>query len=237
MISIAITNHNRSDMTIEAFAKVIDNPFVTEVVIVDDCSEENIYNDLVSKVKSLDNDKVFLYRNDKNLGAFFNKYEAIRRCRNEWVIIFDSDNIIDNDYINIAATLEKRPDTIYCPAVVQILREQRGKWNFTAFSDIDLNTAKLFVYDRNFKILMNTGNYLVNRRRYVNTIVARHLNKGFCKDDSFYFNYLWLKDGNRLSVTTGMTYMHRIHDGSYWLDNADLFLAIQNKLIEKIKAL
>jgi len=236
MISIAIANYNRSDMTMEAFAKVLDNPFVSEVVIVDDCSDVEVYEDLARKIEGLD--KVALYRNDENLGPFWNKREAVRRCRNEWVILLDCDNSIDNDYINFAENIEKRNDTIYCPAVVRILRPEGGQWDFTRLSGgIDENTAKDFVDIRLFKILMNTGNYLVNRGWYMDIVEYRTISADLSELDTFYFNYLWIEAGNRLSVEGGMTYIHRIHDDSYYLKNADLFLSIQKRLTNLIKEL
>ena len=236
MISIAIANYNRSDMTIEAFAKVLDNPFVSEVVIVDDFSDIEVYEDLARKIEGLD--KVVLYRNDENLGPFWNKREAVRRCRNEWVILLDCDNSIDNDYINFAENIEKRNDTIYCPAVVRILRPEGGQWDFTRLSGgIDENTAKDFVDIRLFKILMNTGNYLVNRGWYMDIVEYRTISADLSELDTFYFNYLWIEAGNRLSVEGGMTYIHRIHDDSYYLKNADLFLSIQKRLTNLIKEL
>ena len=236
MISIAIANYNRSDMTIEAFAKVLDNPFVSEVVIVDDCSDTEVYDDLSRKVEGFD--KVFLYRNDDNLGPFWNKYEAVSLCYNEWVILLDCDNIIDNDYIDFAENIEKRNDTIYCPAVVRILRPEGGQWDFTQFSDdIDRDTAKHLVARRPFRILMNTGNYLVNRDEYLYTFDFITISPELSELDTFYFNYLWIEAGNRLKVTSGLTYIHRIHDGSYYLKNAELFLSIQDRLTNLIKRL
>ena len=236
MISIAIANYNRSDMTMEAFAKVLDNPFVSEVVIVDDCSDVEVYEDLARKIEGLD--KVVLYRNDENLGPFLNKAEAVWNCTSEWVIILDCDNIIDNDYINFAENIEKRNDTIYCPAVVRILRPEGGQWDFTLLSGgVDKNTAKDFVDIRLFKILMNTGNYLINRKACLNTFVARMFSADLSELDTFYFNYLWIESGGLLSVTSGLTYIHRIHDDSYYLKNADLFLSIQKRLTNLIKEL
>jgi len=67
MISIAIANYNRSAMTVESFAKVLDNDLVAEVVILDDCSDEKVYADLFAGCEGLD--KVVLDRNEDELGA------------------------------------------------------------------------------------------------------------------------------------------------------------------------
>jgi len=59
-------------------------------------------------------------------------------------------------------------------------------------------------------------NYFVNRTQYlrvwdgsVNPYTA----------DSLYQNYNWFKSGNKMFVVPGMTYMHRIHQGSHYILN------------------
>ena len=43
-LSLCITNHNRDKMLIESFQQVLNDDRVSEIVIVDDYSEDRYYN-------------------------------------------------------------------------------------------------------------------------------------------------------------------------------------------------
>ena len=43
MVTLAITTYNRIDMTVKSFAQVLDDPRITEIVIVDDHSTDQIF--------------------------------------------------------------------------------------------------------------------------------------------------------------------------------------------------
>src|SRR6187455_1389546 len=94
-LSLCITTFNRTDMVLEVFEKVYDHPLIDEIVIVDDCSNDDNFEEL--RCLLLDHpskDKIRFFRNIQNLGMSRNKREAVSRAENEWCILFDSDNII-----------------------------------------------------------------------------------------------------------------------------------------------
>lgn len=95
-ITIAIPSWNRSDMTIESFYDVYEDERISEIVIVDDASDFEVYEDLKSMTDALP--KVKLYRNLTNQDCYFNKATAIGYATNERAILLDSDNKIDKSY-------------------------------------------------------------------------------------------------------------------------------------------
>src|SRR5690349_2792113 len=95
-ISVAITNYNRSTLTIESFIQVLDYHRISEILILDDCSEQSHFNTLKSLLPV--SPKIKLLRNDQNLGMSLNKAKAIRLCEEEWVAILDSDNIFTHEF-------------------------------------------------------------------------------------------------------------------------------------------
>src|SRR5688500_10472302 len=97
-ISLCITNFDRFAMTLDSFREVVDDQRINEIVISDDRSQGVIYYGLESYVKRWD--KVKIWRNEKNLGCYRNKREAISKSSNEFVIIFDSDNILTTEYLD-----------------------------------------------------------------------------------------------------------------------------------------
>lgn len=206
-LSLAITSHNRFELTIESFSKVLGHPLLDEIIIVDDFSDLEIFTKLYSITAGMPNVK--LYRNEKNLGMSLNKKEAISKAKNEWVVILDSDNILYPEYIDaIPETL--RADTIMCPVFAE------PDFNFKEFSGmiIDKKNAKDFLHVKEFRIFLNTSNYLVNRDEYLK--VYRY-NPEIKESDTIWFNHLWLEAGNSFYFVPGMRYYHRKHADSGWL--------------------
>jgi glycosyltransferase involved in cell wall biosynthesis len=239
MISLAIANYNRVEMTIESFIQVLDNDLVGEIVIVDDYSDINIYAELWNKIQELHTDKVFLLRNAENKGAFLNKYEAVKKCTGDWVILLDCDNKIDNDYIEKVNALDKKQDTLYCPEVIYSLHKTKIQWLYKEFNTLVLDkwNIKSYIEDKLFGTCMNTGNFFFNRQEYLDVVELSRIDKRLYMLDSFYFNYLWLAKSNKMVVVPDLYYEHRIHDGSYYLKNKNNFVKIHRALVENVKAL
>jgi hypothetical protein len=232
MISVAITNFNRSDMVIESFINIINNIFIDEIVIVDDCSDIDIYNKLVTLITALNNDKVKLYRNEKNLKLFKNKYESVRRCTNEWVVVFDSDNILNNDYINIIEKIDKKEEIMYSPETLD-----STSLNYKEFVNhiIDRHNIKNYIDNSNFQILLNTGNHCINRKKYMEACGCADDNLSLA--DSIYISYLWLSCDNKIEVIKGLHYYHRVHNGSWYINNTKNYINSIPEIIKKIKEL
>jgi len=239
MISLAIANFNRHDMVLESFIRVMENDLVGEIIILDDYSDIEIYAKLWNIINGLNTNKVFLLRNAENKGAFFNKYEAVKRCTGDWVILLDCDNIIDNDYIDKVVALDKKVDTMYCPEVLFSLNKEREQWNYSEFNKltIDKNNAKDYIDNKMFGTWMNTGNFFFNKQEYIDVVELSKIDKQLYMLDSFYMNYLWLAKSNKMVVVPELCYEHRIHDGSYYLKNKKRFVYIHKELVKKVKEL
>lgn len=183
--------------------RVLGNPMINEVVIVDDCSAPEIYEKLQGILPKLPHgEKIKLYRNEVNLGMARNKLEAVSKAKNEWCILFDSDNTLDIDYL---AALEQVSQAnaldeqrIYMPDFA------RPRFDFNKLSAFVItkgNIKGLFKDHRIMGALMNTCNYVVHRERYIKTWEANAEIKG---TDTIWFAYLWLKAGGSVYVVRGM---------------------------------
>lgn len=239
MISLAIPNFNRSDLVIEAFIQVINNDLINEIVIVDDCSIVNVFDKLTVLIADLNNDKISLYRNNMNLKPLMNKYETVKKCNNDWVILLDSDNIINNDYIEIISKLDKEDDIIYTPETLYKINNDGIGWTYKEFNDIIINknNVKNYIDSSNFETCLNTGNYCFNRKKYIDIIVDNHNDIKLSINDAIYFSYLWLLSGNKIKVVPGLHYIHRIHNGSWYLNNYDGCTASTFELKRRIREL
>lgn len=94
-----------------------------ELIIVDDCSPENLY----SVVDSFTDDRIRYYRNDRNCGAVDvvdNWNICLGFCKGEYVIcIGDDDRMLPNCLGEYAKLIEKYPDLNVYHAWTQIIDE------------------------------------------------------------------------------------------------------------------
>lgn len=224
MISLCITTYNRYELLLESFDKVLGDPRISEIIIVDDCSKPEILNLLSETLSgSAYADRVRLYINEENIGMSRNKVRAIELATNPWCILFDSDNVIDSSYLDALFSsweMHKKffgdvpPTQIYCPSFAKPQFDYRAYEGWT----IAVPTVRAFMNDGTGQCLMNTCNYVVNREEYLRVYDYNPNMKG---TDTIWFNYLWLKAGNSFYVVPGMEYMHRVHAGSGFMADVD----------------
>jgi len=228
MISLCITNYNRYEMLLESFAQVLNDGRIGEIVIIDDCSDMAIYDKVLAAVFNMP--KVRLIRNDKNLGMSLNKKKAIESAKNEWVCIFDSDNVMGLDYLDAMFTTPLPWDhtTIYCPSFA------KPQFDFRKFSGWHILHGEAIIDDPMGECLFNCCNYVVNRAEYLKVYENNPAMKG---TDTIHFNYLWLKAGNSFYVVPGMEYMHRVHSGSGFLQDVHYNMKQAKEIKELIKQL
>lgn len=202
IISIAIPTYNRNDLLFESFSSVIENDNVGEIVIVDDVSRDDIYEQV--KERASKNEKIKLFRNDVNLDCYANKHRAVELCGNDWLVLLDSDNKIDFDYLyRLFSNIHWEEDTAYLPSFAA------PHFDYRKFEGLEVTKENVAGYmnDPTFTCCLNTMNYFVNRKFFLK-----------CWDgstnphtsDSIYMNYLWLKNGGKLYIVSGLTYQHRV---------------------------
>lgn len=230
-ISLVITTYNRTDLLFESYAQVYDHPLISQIVIVDDCSNLDIHWRLNQEFES--KKKIKFIINERNLGCYANKRMAVSHADNEWVILLDSDNIIGKDYIDrvenlIIAGVNRR--TVYQPEFA------RPHFNFTEFAGMNFTKANVSPYaDRaTFTTALNAMNYLVHRDEYLKVWEDR---PEPWTSDSLLQNYNWLAAGNSIYFVPGLQYTHRIHNGSHYQEHVGKNGNLHNELLHKLKLL
>lgn len=210
-VSLAITHFNRFEMIKECFAQVLRDQRVGEVVISDDSSNDGSYEKLWDTFGS--NPKVRLYQNPQNVDCYWNKYLAVRRAVNDWVILFDSDNVITPAYLDALYKIPQwDPQVFYCPEFAE------PHFDYTAFSGkvVDRKNVAEMIGKPKFDCAINTANYLVPRKGYLsvwNSQIEPHT------ADTLYMAYSWIREGGALAFVPGLRYFHRVHDGSHYKRN------------------
>lgn len=224
-LSLCITTYNRYEMTIESFAQVIDDPRIDQIIIMDDASTDGSCEKLASYFQH--NPKVNVIKKVINQGMSLNKRDAISHAGNEWVIVFDSDNIIGPGYldafykdINLPSQFSNKyiDHIIFCPDFA------KPNFDYRAFSAkkpptyglYDAKDAARCIIDSRFNCLMNTCNYIVNRDYYLKTYQHNPEHKA---SDTIWHNYNHLKSGGIFRVVKDMQYEHRVHKGSGFMED------------------
>lgn len=225
MITLAITTYKRPELTYQSFKKVLKDKRISEILIIDDCSP---MTDYILLQEMCQDEKVVIFRNEKNIGCYHNKRKAIDRSENEWVIILDSDNVIDSSYLDSVAHFELQPDTIYAPEFA------RPHFDYRGFSDKTISKSNVsgMVDQPRFDCLINTCNYLVNRDEYLR-VWKDHPEPWTA--DTLFMNYNWLESGNRIHVVEGMQYDHLVHGGSHYQEHVSKTGNLANELMNKLK--
>jgi len=237
-ITLAITTYNRSDLVLESFESVIDNNFINEIIILDDCSELTIYDDLKTKIDNLNNPKVKLLRNDYNKKPFINKSEAIKVSKNDWIVLLDSDNKINNEYIDVIKFIEKKEDTLYLPEKL-IGFDQNTISDFSEMKNIVLNKSNMknYLNVSSLTTFLNVGNFFVNKFSYLNTVENFTIEKDLETNDAIYFSFLWLMNNLNIKIVGNLSYFHRQHSGSWYLENKTECEKNTTEIINRIKNL
>lgn len=215
--SVAITTYNRFDLTIKSIEQVLHREEISEFVIYDDGSDVDIVTDLIVYYNEIGNDKVEVISGNKNVGMACAKKNAVICCEEDYVILFDSDNELTNEYIDAVSDLNRLYDLdkggiILCPSFARPnfdYRELRGQY-------VTAKNAKELMPWPMFGAMMNTCNYAVPRKKYLDVWQPNPEIKG---TDTLWFNYLWLKAGNCFFIVDGMEYNHLVHEGSTFMQD------------------
>tara|TARA_R110001592_G_scaffold160695_4_gene392995 strand:+ start:39102 stop:39830 length:729 start_codon:yes stop_codon:yes gene_type:complete len=218
MITICVTTYNRVESTIESFINALDHDLVSEVIILDDASEEYNFKNLKYAIDELNNDKIYFSRNEKNLGAFLNKIECVKKASNDWVVLLDSDNIIDRSYIDNIPD-DKKESCFYLPVIASCAS---SNLNYSIYS------GKTF-YKYDFKrllnssnakdqCLVNTGNYFFNKNTYLSAIEKENNLQnphGVCSVYPLFLAFKNLKNFE-IYIVPNLIYSHGLtHDSWY----------------------
>jgi glycosyltransferase involved in cell wall biosynthesis len=228
MISLCLTNYERYDLLLQSFEQVLHDPRIGEIVISDDHSSGEIYASIEGACQGYA--KVKLFRNDQNVGMSRNKQLAIERATNEWCILFDSDNVLKENYLSGLYQSHWHPNVINVP-------ESGGdRLNYTRFSKwyVSKHNIEYFLSHPGADMLLNTCNYFVNRERYLEVY---EYNPAIKASDTIWFNYLWLKKGGAFIVVPNMRYYHRVHQGSGFMEDVKYNTKKCNEIKDLIKAL
>lgn len=184
------------------------NDLLSEIVVSDDCSGDYACFEAYQHFKKLN-----LLRNSENLGALKNKIKAVEAAKNPWVMLIDSDNMIDEEYVTTCYFTDMELDTIYAP-VKGLPNLNYSEFSGRTFTKDDLHLLK---HGGTFESLLNTCNYFFNRNEFLDVVKTLDLYTNWKSYESLYFAVMWLKSGRKIKVVPGLEYIHNTEspDGVY----------------------
>jgi glycosyltransferase involved in cell wall biosynthesis len=229
-IALAIPFFNTSEYFLDCIKYALEDSFVCEIIVNDDCSEEKEYEELLSLVKG--KEKVKVFRNEKNLGAFRNKYETVKKCTSEWVYLLDSDNHpfeetyqvireIPDDHKNICYSPRKK----FCKFEKREIPSEHDGYEITPdynfkYDVIGVEESKDAIFKKTkwFEWFINTGNYVINRQMYLDSLKDAYDNEEtpLLHADTAAAYYFWLKNNGEFVVVDNLRHNHRLRLDSYW---------------------
>jgi glycosyltransferase involved in cell wall biosynthesis len=154
------------------------------LIIIDDCSTDNTFNKVEKFINEHNYTNIFLFRNDKNKGAFVSLNEALLKARGKYIARIDSDDILINNMLELHLdAFEKNNNCL----ITQSKYDREGKimdygeitlvYDKKIINDIGFYDSVRFAADAEFKdrIIKYYGN---NNIIKINKILykARHRN-------------------------------------------------------------
>jgi hypothetical protein len=225
-ITLAIPFYNTSQYFSDCIKYALDDDFIDEIVVNDDCSTQEHLNNLINIVESLNTNKIKLFRNESNIGAFRNKYQTVLNCSNEWIYMLDSDNHPFEETYNLIKDIPNTdPNICYCPSHLYCKNdnvtsyENISDYNF-GYDLIGIEESKESLNNGTewFNWFVNSGNYIFNKNTYLSLLEEpfKDFTVPLLHADTAAAFYYWLKNGGKFKVVEGLRHHHRLRLDSNW---------------------
>lgn len=224
MFSLCIPTIDRFNFLKDSIPRYLNNKLIGEIII---CDENG--NDYDSISKHFQNEKIKLYVNKEQLGPFLNKLKCCKLASLEWIALIDSDNFADEKYFesayNFIQSNNCNNNTILSPSFAKPRFDYRNligmiykKNNFRTNRQKEF---ELLGSNERSEILMNTGNYILNRHLTDNLNIKDNMNiikQSFACDVILMNTMFFQQVDAELYVVKDMEYDHVVHNGSIYIN-------------------
>ncbi len=243
MFTLCIPTINRFDsFLVRYLPEYLKNELISEIIISDETGQD------AEKIKAtFQHPKLKVFTNETRLGPFLNKLNACKKASNTWIALIDSDNFADEDYFKTAKQFiesNRIPDTsILAPCWAKPRFDYRhlSGYVFTKTTlgpnwQTEMKTNPSF----NSEILMNTGNYILNKSIIQNISIQNEFSNIHLSSacDVIYFNTLLFEQMNlHMYVVPDMHYEHVVHDGSIYIQTHQQFKHFTEQVHSRYRAL
>jgi glycosyltransferase involved in cell wall biosynthesis len=217
-ISVAIPHYNNAKMIHTSWFNLLNDDRVSEVIILDDGSNEQELDQVIRKVKPFKK-KIKLFKRSENWGALATKLQVIGLCKEEWVVLLDGDNTYFKETLDSIFTIEDwKKDTVYCTEFAYPHFDFKNMFQKNA---LDLNLVKTLDYsNKRYFTFFNDGNYFLPKKDFLQ-ILDPTMNFIVKASEVSFMNAIWLHAGNTIQIIQNSKYLHRIHAKSTFINNME----------------
>lgn len=100
LVSVILPHYNRAELVKKSIESLVNQTYQKlEILIVDDCSDKDQFDSLVEYLSLLNDERVHLYKCNKNVGPYVCKNEMFKIVKGEYVTMQDSDDTSASDRI------------------------------------------------------------------------------------------------------------------------------------------
>lgn len=193
-ISVGIPTYNSSKYLKTCLKSVVNKKKVNEIIISDDGStHEEILaiENIVSKFGHIKNKEIKLFKNKKNLGAFQNKLNLIKKSRNDFIYILDSDNIAGKNLDSVISEIFQttnsssylyQPNIMYqfynSPKISKFMSNFQKKYKVRFLKE----GKPLYFNDIRNSLIRNPGSYDISQLAESSTNLTSDLETDFLID-------------------------------------------------------
>lgn len=240
MFSLCIPTYDRWEKFLKNNLELyLKNELIDEIIITDDYSTdyENIKSFFSNEIVS---GKIKVFQNAKRLGPFFNKIEALSKANNKWCALIDSDNFANIEYFQtiknyIETTDFKTENLALSPVILKpgnsIYQEKNNNgFYLNSLNGLIFNRANLknlnikyrlkksHINPNDIKLLMNVGNYVINK----NIINKINLTREYLitySSDVILMNTIFFEQlpDFEIHCIPNLSYEHTVHSESIYI--------------------
>ena len=97
-LSICICNYNSEKYVENAIISILNQSFQDfEIIIIDDCSNDNSYN--IFKKYQKHDDRIKIINHSENFGIYRSRVDALYNSKGEYILFVDADDMLLNEYL------------------------------------------------------------------------------------------------------------------------------------------
>ena len=186
------------------------NNLIDEIIIQDDHTED------YSILKPHETDRIKIFQNEKRLLPLLSRVNLLNNCKNDWVVLMDSDNFPTQKTFDTLNSFTPEPGVIYAPGFATPDFNFRSQYADTMI-DMKMAAERIGMPGVNWiNVLLNTSNYLIPRLEFLEVAKDIDPNLPVCPCEVLYFNYLWLKSGRKIFCNKDYEYEHGIREDSFY---------------------
>jgi hypothetical protein len=243
MFSLCIPTMDRFDHFLSRYLPCyLSYDLISEIIICDENGND------VDKINTYfpNQPKLKLFKNENRLGPFMNKLNVCKRATNEWIALMDSDNFANELYFQtgkkyIEEQIGEQKQIILAPSKANPFDFSKLNNFIYKKGNFEKNNAlERACGNSNSNVLMNTGNYILNKFLIDNLNIESELNNITMSSacDVVFFNTLLFEQLDlNLHVVPGLEYEHVRHDGSIYLQTCELFKDFNEYVYERHRML